>query len=141
MPLVRLRMDELVNAWVGDATTPFQLGLLGVFDAGRWRRTDGTVAVEDLARELAARANGVPQLRRRVLWTRRGEGRPVWVEDPAFNIAAHVGSGTLPAGDDLLTWAANRSIRPLDLDRPSPASCAPRAKELRPNGRLGRPLA
>ena len=118
MPLVRLRMDELVNAWVGDAKTPFQLGLLGVFEAGRWRRTDGTIAVEDLARELAARANGVPQMRRRVLWTRRGEGHPVWVEDPAFDIAAHVGSCTLPAEDDLLTWAANRSIRPLNLDRP-----------------------
>jgi WS/DGAT/MGAT family acyltransferase len=36
----------------------------------------------------------------------------------AFEIAAHVGSCTLPAGSDLLTWAANRSIRRLDLDRP-----------------------
>jgi diacylglycerol O-acyltransferase len=118
MPLARLRMDELVNAWVGDANTPFQLGLLGVFDAGRWRRTDDSIAVEDLAEQLAARARGVQQMRRRVLWTRPGEGRPVWVGDSALEVAAHVGSCTLPAGHDLLTWAANRSVRPLDLDRP-----------------------
>jgi hypothetical protein len=34
MALTPMRMDELVNAWVGDRYTPFQLGLLGVFDAG-----------------------------------------------------------------------------------------------------------
>lgn len=118
MKLARLRMDQLANAWVGDSNTPFQLGLLGVFAAGPWARRDGTVAADDLGSALAARAREVPQLRRRILWTRWGEGRPAWVEDPAFDAAHHIGCATLPPGEDLPTWAANRCLRPLDLEQP-----------------------
>jgi len=118
MALARMRIDELVNAWVGDRNTPFQLGLLGVFDAGPWQRPDGTVEVARLRLELARRASGVADLRRRVLWTRHGEGRPLWVEDPGFDAARHIVSTSLAPGDDLANWAANRCVRPLDLDRP-----------------------
>ena len=62
----RLRIDELANARVGDASTPFQLGLLGVFDTGRWSRPDGGADAQRLAQELAARARGVIELRRHV---------------------------------------------------------------------------
>ncbi|MEW1951973.1 wax ester/triacylglycerol synthase domain-containing protein [Terrabacter sp. NPDC080008] len=118
MTLERLRIDELANAWVGDRNTPFQLGLLGVFDAGPWARPDGTVDVEGLRHELALRARGLNVLNRRVLWTRPWQGRPVWVRDPHFDAAQHVLVSTLPAGEDLATWAANRCVRPLPLDRP-----------------------
>lgn len=67
MALRRLRIDALASAWVGDASTPFQFGLLGVFDAGSWSRPQGAVDVEGLAQELAVRARGVVELRRRVL--------------------------------------------------------------------------
>ena len=83
MVLTRLRMDELVNAWVSDENTPFQIALLGTFDAGPFRRPDGTVDVPRIRRELTARAHRVPALGRRVVWTRLGEGRPVWAADPA----------------------------------------------------------
>lgn len=119
MPLQRLRTDELANAWVGDSNTPFQLGLLGVFDAGRWQHADGTVDLAGLASELSARAWHVPEMRRRVLWTRLGEGRPVWVVDPRFDPGRHVGTTVLAPGRDLATWAANECVRSrLELDRP-----------------------
>ncbi|HET7798952.1 MAG TPA: wax ester/triacylglycerol synthase domain-containing protein [Humibacillus xanthopallidus] len=118
MTVARVRMDELANAWVGDADTPFQLGLLGVFDAGPWQRPDGTFAADDLGSALAARAGKVPQLRRRILWTRRSEGPPAWFEDAAFDASSHVGCATLPPGEDLPTWAANQCLRPLDLGQP-----------------------
>lgn len=118
MALSRLRVDELANTWVGDRNTPFQLGLLGVFEAGQWRREDGTLDRARLVQELAERAGQVPELRRRVLWTRLGEGRPLWVENPAFDPAAHVGSSTLTGGADLGTWEANRCARAVDLDLP-----------------------
>jgi diacylglycerol O-acyltransferase / wax synthase len=101
MALTRLRMDELVNAWVSDENTPFQIALLGTFHAGPFRRPDGTVDVPRIRGELAARAHRVPALGRRVVWTRLGEGRPVWAADPAFAPAGHVGSATLPPGADL----------------------------------------
>ncbi|HZB20923.1 MAG TPA: wax ester/triacylglycerol synthase domain-containing protein, partial [Blastococcus sp.] len=90
MPLTRLRMDELVNAWVADRCTPFQIALLGVFDATPFLGTDGTLDVPRIRVELAARAHRVEALGRRVVWTRPGEGRPVWAADPAFDPARHV---------------------------------------------------
>src|SRR3954449_6419881 len=116
--LTRLRMDELVNAWVADRSTPFQIALLGVFDAAPFRLPDGVVDVPRIRRGLVLRALRVEAFRRRVVWTRFGEGMPVWAPDPSFDPARHVETGTLPPGADLETWAADRIVRPLPLDRP-----------------------
>src|SRR4051812_46071385 len=111
-------MDELVNAWVADRFTPFQIALLGVFDAEPFRRGDGAVDVPRIRRELVVRARRVEAFRRRVVWTRVGEGMPVWAPDPSFDPSQHVEATTLPAGADLASWAADRIVRPLPLDRP-----------------------
>jgi WS/DGAT/MGAT family acyltransferase len=111
-------MDELVNAWVADRFTPFQIALLGVFDAGPFLLSDGALDVLRIRRELVARACRVDAFRRRVVWTRFGEGMPVWAPDPSFDPNRHVEGATLPAGADLATWAADRVVRPLPLDRP-----------------------
>jgi diacylglycerol O-acyltransferase len=111
-------VDELMYAWVGDRDTPVQMGLLGLFDARPFRRPDGTIDVVRARGELAARAAGVAALRRRVVWTRLGEGRPFWVDDPQFDPLDHIGATALPAGTDVAGWAANHSARLLDRDRP-----------------------
>ena len=111
-------MDELVNAWVGDRSTPFQIALLGVFDAAPFLRPDGTLDVLRIRRELALRAGHVEALGRRVVWTRFGEGMPVWAPDPRYKPDRHIEVTTLPAGADLATWAAGRIVRPLPMDRP-----------------------
>ncbi len=118
MALTRLRMDELVNAWVADRFTPFQIALLGVFDAGPFRLSDGTLDLPRVRLELVARCRRVEAFRRRVVWTRFGEGMPVWAPDPAFDPEQHIEGATLPVGADLVTWAAGRIVRPLPLDRP-----------------------
>src|SRR4051794_10437195 len=111
-------MDELANAWAGDRFTPFQIALLGVFDAAPFLRPDRTLDVLRIRRELAVRARHVDALGRRVVWTRFGEGMPVWAPDPWFKPDPHIEATTLPAGADLATWAADRIVRPLPLDRP-----------------------
>jgi WS/DGAT/MGAT family acyltransferase len=111
-------MDELVNAWVADRFTPFQIALLGVFDAAPFFASDGTLDVARIRRELAARARRVEAFRRRVIWTRFGEGMPVWAPDPSFDPDRHIEGATLPAGADLVSWAAHRILRPLPMDRP-----------------------
>src|SRR5215210_3862744 len=88
--LTRLRMDELVNAWVADRFTPFQIALLGVFDATPFRLPDGTLDAPRIRRELVLRARRVEGLRRRVVWTRFGEGMPVWAPDPSFDPEQHL---------------------------------------------------
>jgi WS/DGAT/MGAT family acyltransferase len=116
--LPRLRMDELVNAWVADRCTPFQIALLGVFDGSPFLLPDGTLDVPRIRRELRARARRIEAFRRRVIWTRFGEGMPVWAPDPSFDTDRHIEGATLPARADLVTWAAHRILRPLPLDRP-----------------------
>ena len=111
-------MDELVNAWVADRFTPFQIALLGVFDAAPFLLSDGTLDVPRIRRELVARSRRTVAFRRRVLWTRFGEGMPVWAPDPSFDPDQHIEVTTIPAGADLVTWAAHRILRPLPLDRP-----------------------
>ena len=146
MALTRLRMDELVNAWVADRSTPFQIALLGVFDAAPFLRPDGTLDVPRIRRELVARARRVEALRRRVVWTRFGEGMPVWAPDPSFDPDRHVEGATLPAGADLATWAADRILRPPPAGpaavagggRGRPAGGAVRADRRRPPRRRRR---
>ncbi|WP_164704719.1 wax ester/triacylglycerol synthase domain-containing protein [Blastococcus litoris] len=118
MAVTRLRMDELVNAWVADSATPFQIALVGRLDAAPFRLHDGALDVRRIRRELAARARRVEDLRRRVVWTRCGEGMPVWAPDPAFDPDRHIAVATLPPGRDLASWAAGRIVRPLPMDRP-----------------------
>lgn len=117
-PVHRLRPADLANLWAEGPHTLSQIALVGEFDAGPLRDASGRPDVERVRDELAARAWRVPELARRVHRTRRGEGLPVWVRDPAFDPAAHIGAAALPAGADLAAWCADRVVRPLDPDRP-----------------------
>ncbi|WP_345382026.1 wax ester/triacylglycerol synthase domain-containing protein [Pseudonocardia yuanmonensis] len=116
--VTRLRLDELMSAWVGGRDSPMQIGLLCVFDAEPFRRADGLVDLAGVRAALALRASRVPGLHRRVVWTRPGEGRPFWAEDPAFAPPDLVEVTTLPPGTDLPSWAASRAATPLPPDRP-----------------------
>ncbi|MGY1631158.1 wax ester/triacylglycerol synthase domain-containing protein [Geodermatophilus sp. SYSU D01186] len=118
MALPRLRADELLNVWADDRRAPMQIALLGIFDAAPFRRPDGALDTPGIRAALAARAHRVPALRKRVVWTRVGEGRPVWAADPSFDPLRHVVQATLPPGAHLGTWAANRVLCPLERDRP-----------------------
>ena len=59
-------------------------------------------------------------LRRRIHWTGFGQGLPVWVDDPEFDIHSHVQIATDSPSDvaGFWSWAAERSIDRLDRNRP-----------------------
>jgi diacylglycerol O-acyltransferase len=118
MALNRLRTDELAYTWIDDRGTPLQIALLGVFDAGPFLSSDDAVDIARIREELAVRAARVEPLGRRVIWTRPGEGRPVWTTDPMYDPRDHVAASTLPAGADLPGWAATRAVQRLDRNRP-----------------------
>jgi WS/DGAT/MGAT family acyltransferase len=70
---------------------------------------------------LGHRIRSVPRLRQRLVRTPFGGGRPVWVDDPRFDIRHHVDTVTCPApGDEaaLLAVAADTAGRKLPADRP-----------------------
>src|SRR5919204_666999 len=52
---------------------------------------DGRVQLDDLRSRILARLDRAPRLRQRLL-APRGFGRPVWVDDATFDIAAQVRS-------------------------------------------------
>jgi WS/DGAT/MGAT family acyltransferase len=51
---------------------------------------DGPVNASELAATLAERAATVPRLRQRLMATPFGGGRPVWIDDPDFDVMRHV---------------------------------------------------
>jgi len=74
-----------------------------------------------LVAHVASRLDAVPRYRQRLAEVPFGQGRPVWVDDPFFNIGYHVRHKALPApGDDAqLTRMCGRSFS-TQLDRGKP---------------------
>lgn len=113
-----LTPGELATVWVDAPDAPFQIALAGVFDAAPFQRGDGTVDVSRIRAELARRAGRVPALRRRVVWTRFGQGRPYWIDDTTFDARRHLTSARLPDGVSFHDWCAEGIMRPLDRRLP-----------------------
>ncbi|OLT01360.1 hypothetical protein BJF90_32430 [Pseudonocardia sp. CNS-004] len=116
--LHRLRLGDLANLWAEDRNTPSQIALIGELAAEPLRDAAGHLDVQRVRAELARRVRRIPELGRRIRWTRPGEGRPVWVHDAAFDPLDHITAATLPAGTDLAAWCADRVVRRLDPARP-----------------------
>ncbi|MET9232225.1 wax ester/triacylglycerol synthase domain-containing protein [Lentzea sp. NPDC003310] len=75
----------------------------------------------DVVSLLAERIRTVPRLRRRLVRTPFGCGRPIWVDDAGFDIAKHVDRLRCPSpGDEqaLLDIASTLVTRPLPLSSP-----------------------
>ena len=78
-------------------------------------------AYRELVAHLASRLDRVPRYRRRLAFVPLGAGRPVWIDDPAFDVERHLRRATLPApggADALKEHAARFFSRPLDRARP-----------------------
>src|SRR5437764_9021464 len=76
---------------------------------------------EELASAIESRLHLVPRYRQRLAFVPLEQGRPVWVDDPHFNIAYHVRHSALPSpGDeDQLRRLTGRVLsRALDRSKP-----------------------
>ncbi len=70
---------------------------------------------------LAQRVQAIPRLRQRLVEAPFGCGRPVWTDDPGFDVRNHVAHRTCAASGDeaaLLREAAQVLTRPLPASRP-----------------------
>ena len=78
-------------------------------------------AYEELVAHIVSRLHLVPRYRQRLAFVPLQQGRPVWVDDPHFNVAFHVRHTALPApgGDQELARLAGRVFsQVLDRSRP-----------------------
>ncbi len=76
---------------------------------------------DEFVEEIQARLHLVPRYRQRLAFVPLSQGRPVWVDDPHFNISYHVRHTALPrpGGDEELKRLAGRVFsQALDRDRP-----------------------
>src|ERR1700761_1967116 len=76
---------------------------------------------EELVEQILSRLHLVPRYRQRLAFVPLNQGRPVWVDDPHFNVRFHVRHTALPApGDDeqLKRLAGRVFSQALDRSRP-----------------------
>ena len=99
---------------------PVHIGSVATFEAGPLLDGRGRFRLDELRTQVEARLDGLPRLRRKVLWPTGGLGRPCWVDDPDFDVAHHVDAVDLPGGDlDALRRHAERlTAEVLPQDRP-----------------------
>jgi WS/DGAT/MGAT family acyltransferase len=95
---------------------PRQWGAVFLFEAGT------TLDLDSVRSAVAARIVGVRRLRQRLMRTPWGCGRPIWVDDPDFDLANHVRTAACPSPGDrtaVLAAAAELLARPLSLRHPA----------------------
>ncbi|UJW36229.1 wax ester/triacylglycerol synthase family O-acyltransferase [Saccharothrix sp. AJ9571] len=95
--------------------TPMHMGAVVTFEPG------GPVDTERLTLLLAARAARIPQLRKHIRHTLLPPGGAVWVDDPGFDPARHLGVhhvSSLYEPDPLAAFASLWIAEPLDMSRP-----------------------
>jgi WS/DGAT/MGAT family acyltransferase len=76
---------------------------------------------DEIVDEIVSRLHLVPRYRQRLAFVPLGQGRPVWVDDPHFNVRFHVRHTALPqpGGDEQLRRLAGRVFsQALDRSRP-----------------------
>jgi WS/DGAT/MGAT family acyltransferase len=78
-------------------------------------------SVEELCEHISSRLHLVPRFRQKVRFVPLGQGRPVWIDDPQFNLPYHVRHTALPepgTEQQLRTLAARIFSQRLDRTKP-----------------------
>lgn len=101
--------------------TPMHIGILFVLDGSALRGANGELRLADIRRHISARLARAPRAMRRLAEVPFGQGRPVWVEDPDFDIAHHVklAAAASPGGmAELFAECCELDMECLDRSRP-----------------------
>jgi WS/DGAT/MGAT family acyltransferase len=100
--------------------THMHVAALAIFDRGPLRSETGGVDAARLARYVESRLGVLPHYRQKLAFAPLS-GRPVWVDDPHFDLAYHLRHTALPrpgSERDLERLVGRVLSQPLDRDRP-----------------------
>jgi WS/DGAT/MGAT family acyltransferase len=120
MALDRLTADDRLVLWT-DAVWPQDVGVLAILEGGPLLEPDGRFRLEAARRAVAARLHLMPRMRQVLRVPRRGLGGPLWVDDPSFELDAHVRQAPVrsPGGEvELLRSVESLRRTRLDPSRP-----------------------
>ncbi|MCE7006089.1 wax ester/triacylglycerol synthase family O-acyltransferase [Kibdelosporangium philippinense] len=112
----RLSAVDASFIYLEDQATPMHVGGVAVF-----RRPRGGFDYDELVRIIGQRLDLIPRYRQRVVSVPGHLARPVWVDDPDFDLTYHVRRSALPrpgSDDQLHDLVARLMSRPLDPARP-----------------------
>lgn len=102
------------------ANVPLHVGAVAIYELGELRSDSGGVDIRKFKQALEAQLHRLPRYRQKLQWVPI-ENRPVWVDDPHFNLDYHVRHAALPRPggiDDLKRLTARITTRMLDRSRP-----------------------
>jgi diacylglycerol O-acyltransferase / wax synthase len=117
----RLSVQDAGFLYLEHAGLPQHVAILAVAEGRPLDDPDGRLRVDAVRQQFAGPLELVPRLRQRVLWPRVGQGLPLWVDDPGFDLANHVRTVQVPApgGErELLGLCDELCLRLLDRARP-----------------------
>jgi WS/DGAT/MGAT family acyltransferase len=102
-------------------TTPMHVGSLAIFEGAPFHDESGRFRLADVRTLIDERLHLVPRFRQRAVAVPHGLGRPVWADDPAFDVKHHVRLVTLASpGTDRQLRALCESQHMVLLDRTRP---------------------
>lgn len=110
----RLSPQDVSFLYAESPTAQMHVGSLTMLD-------EADFGYEDLCASIEAKLGSAPRLRRKLMWVPYRQGRPVWVDDPDFDIRYHVRHTGLPhpgGRAELLTLFGRVMSVPLDRHRP-----------------------
>jgi diacylglycerol O-acyltransferase / wax synthase len=117
----RLSVQDAGFLCLEHAGLPQHVAILAVAEGGPLHGPDGRLRVNAVRQQFGGRLQLVPRLRQRVLWHRVGQGLPLWVDDPGFDLANHVRTVQVPTPGgqrELLGLCDELCLRLLDRTRP-----------------------
>ena len=100
--------------------SPLHIAAVGIYEQAKLATRDGGVDIRRFKRFIEARLHEIPRYRQKLMWVPI-ENRPVWVDDPHFNIDYHIRHAALPKPggiDQLKHLTARVTTRVLDRSRP-----------------------
>lgn len=112
----RLSALDASFVYLEDQTTPMHVGEVAIF-----RRPRTGLDYQRLVDLIQQRLFLVPRYRQRVIHVFGKLARPVWADDPHFDVTYHVRRSALPkpgSDEQLFELVARLMSRPLDHDRP-----------------------
>jgi diacylglycerol O-acyltransferase / wax synthase len=113
-PLDRMSPQDAMFISVEDERNPMHIGTVSVFEGP-------APSYGDVVRTVASHLAGLPRYRQRVRFVPMGLGRPVWVDDPHFQILYHVRHTATPSpgsAEELRNLAGRVFAQNLDRAKP-----------------------
>ena len=101
--------------------TPMHVGAVSIFEGASFFDDTGRFQLAAARRLIASRLHLIPRFRKMLKAVPFNQGRPIWVDDPRFDIAYHVRLTALPSPgtrEQLMTLTARVQSQLLDRSRP-----------------------